>query len=236
MRWRVSEWLRCVLLLLLAAYVVPDGTTWAQACESPSSLRVVVVQIDGSPSAEAQAKYNFVMNASRRLLLDLRGDIAPADPDFDYLRQLRAERVSGDIMTGLSRMGIYWRSERTDVLQIVGTTVAVDKVNGETRVTYTNEMYLGENCGLRDCYFNEEMHVPPKAFESLIPDYLRVLTLYALGIDAVRAACPNKIGRAFFDGALRTIADIERRNLRFGRMPEIKAALNAQMTRLAAQS
>jgi hypothetical protein len=99
-------------------------------------------------------------------------------------------------------------------------------------VSYANELYVGDECGLRDCYFNDTMKVPPKAFEHLIPDYLRVLTLYALGVDATRAACPTKIAQALFRRALATITAIEARNLKFQRIGEVKADLTARLVRL----
>ncbi len=214
----------CFSLVMVAA----AAATLADTCKQ-DSLRLVVLTVDAEVIGDAKGKYNRLMWDTRQMLLNLPSDLAnPDDPDFAYLRRLKPERVAADVLSSPAGMDAYWRNDKKDALEVIGTYVLTEGKG----FLYQSEAYVGPECGLSNCYFSDEEVEPPPVYYELVKRYQRVLTLYALAVDASRAQCSDKVVQRLLEAARDDIQDLEERNLRFRRVSEIKGGISRRLQAL----
>lgn len=229
---RVRRALRWTIALAFLCTCGRPAVASAAACKNASSLRLVVLRVDSYVDEGARSKYDFLI---REVLSTLRGTVAPNDRDFDYLSNLHMAAAAEGVVDGEGRMAAYFRGERTDVLQLFMTNILVEGQDARSRhLVYLNQAYIGPDCGLAGtCLFFEKRKNPPSATDFLMQQYLAILTLYALGIDAERVGCEPKVPSTLFQSALRRIADLEHNDLEFKRMLEVRMGLENRLATLA---
>lgn len=190
------------------------------ACDASTPLRIVVLCSDPKPVGDAQGKFTILMNDVQKMLWSLRQSSPELSaPEFAYLDKLRLEPAANAGSPSAYELGTILRDQRTDVLELVYPVVVVDG----SKVIYQHAAFLGSECGFSDCLFTDSQYVPPSARYSIVKEYYRVLTLYALGVDALRANCSDTIAKTLFALTIKRIDELRSGDKEFERIREIRS-------------
>lgn len=216
-----SEYVRSIVVAAVFLFSISARVSYADApCPDPSTLRVVILSAGSGVLDDAKPKYNLLISDVRGMLVGLRS-MAPelSDPSFAYLDRLKLELATGNIPGSLSEMDSYLRDQRPDVLELVYPVIDIEG----TRIVYKHGAYLGPDCGLSICMIQDRQWVPPSARYTIVKEYYRILTLYALAVNAIHARCNDNVAGVLLQTAIAKIDELQSRSLEFEQSRQIKA-------------